>query len=84
MIELIDFMMQHYLQEVILNMHFGLLLTGKLIIVGIILKLNLAIKELDYFTYPVYVKIYLLYLLFIHILKRMNHLLRTIYLSIVL
>ena len=47
MIELIDFMIQHFLQEGILNMHFSLLLTGKLIIVGSILKLNVSIKELD-------------------------------------
>ena len=69
MIELIDFMIQHFLQGVILNMLFGLILTLKLIILGILSNFNLSTKGLNSLTYPVYLKINLLSLPFLLILK---------------
>ena len=52
MIELIDFMMRQFLLGVILNMLFDLLLTKKFIILCILSKFNLSIKELNSLTYP--------------------------------
>ena len=73
MIELIYFMMQHFLQVVILNMLFGLILTLKLIIVGILSKFNLSTKRLNSLTYPEDLKINMLSLFFLLILKLRNH-----------
>ena len=56
MIELIDFMMQRFLLGAILNMLFDLILTQKLIILGILFKFNLSIKELNSLTFPVFLK----------------------------
>ena len=61
MLELIDFMIQQFLLSVILNMLFDLILTQKLIILCILSKFNLSIKELNSLTYPVYLKIHLFY-----------------------
>ena len=57
MIELNDVMMQQFLLGVMLNMLFDLILTQKLIILGILSKFNLSIKELNSLTYPIYLKI---------------------------
>ena len=54
MIELIDFMMQQFLLGLILNMLFCYILTQKLIILGILSKFNLSIKELNSLSSPVY------------------------------
>ena len=51
------------------------ILTQKFIILGILSKFNLSIKGLNSLTYPVYLKINLLSLLFLRILKTRNHLL---------
>ena len=75
MIELIDLMIQHFLQGAILNMLFGLILTLKLIILGILSKFNLSTKGLHSLTYPVYLKINLLSLPLLLIRKISNHLL---------
>ena len=72
MIELIDFMMQQFLPGVTLNMLFGHTYTPKLIILGILSKFNLSTRGLNSLTYPVYLKINLLSLLFLFILKIMN------------
>ena len=72
MIELIDFMMQHFLPGVTLNMLFGHIYTPKLIILGILSKFNLSTRALNSLTYPVYLKINLLSLLFLLILKIRN------------
>ena len=72
MIELIDFMMQQFLLGVILKMLFDLILTWKLIILGISSKLNLSIKESNLLIYPVYLKIILLSLIYLLILKIRN------------
>ena len=53
MIELIDFMKQQFFLGAILNMLFGLTLTQKFIILGILSKFNLSIKELNLLIYPV-------------------------------
>ena len=76
MIELSDFFMQQFSLGVILNMLFDLILTRKLIILGILSKFNLSIKELNSLTYPVSLKINLLPLLYLLILKIRNHLKR--------
>ena len=55
--ELIDFMMQQFLLGLILNMLSDLILTQKLIILGILSKFNLSIKEMNSLTNPVYLKI---------------------------
>ena len=47
MIELINLMMQQFILGVILNMLFDLMLTRKLIILGILSKFNLSIKDLN-------------------------------------
>ena len=78
MIELIDLMMQQYLLSAILNMLFDLILIWKLIILGILSKFNSSIKELHSLTYPVYLKINILYLLFLLILKKKYRLLYVI------
>ena len=65
MIELIDFMMQQFLLCVTLNMLFGRTQTPKLIIL-------LSTRGLNSLTYPVYLKINLLSLLFLLILKIKN------------
>ena len=57
MTELVDFIMQQVLLFVILIMLFELILTQKLIIIGILLKFNLSRKELNSLTYQVYLKI---------------------------
>ena len=54
MIELIDFMVQHFLQGVILNMVSGLLLTLKVAILGILSKFNLSSKGLNSSTNLMY------------------------------
>ena len=72
MIELIDFMMQHFLLGVTLNMLFGHIQTPKLIISGILSKFNLSTRGFNSLTYPVYLNINLLFLLFLLILKIMN------------
>ena len=72
MIELIDFMMQQFLPCVTLNMLFGHTRTPKLIILGILSKFNLSTRGLISLTYPVYLKINLLSLLFLFILKIRN------------
>ena len=46
-IELIDFIIQRFLLGVILNMLFDIILTRKLIILGILSKFNLSIKALN-------------------------------------
>ena len=68
-------MMQQFVISVKLNVPFDLFLTQKLIILGILSKLNLPIKELKSITFPVYLKINLLLLLFLLILKIMYRLL---------
>ena len=55
--ELIDFMMQQFLPGVILNMLSDIILTQKLIILGILSMFNLSIKEMNSLTNPVYLKI---------------------------
>ena len=45
--KLYDFMIQHFLQGVIHNMLFGLILTVKLIILHILSKFNLSTKGLN-------------------------------------
>ena len=50
LIELIDF----FLQTVMLNMLFGLILTRKLIILGILSKFNFSTNGLNSLTFPVY------------------------------
>ena len=72
MTKLIDFMMQHFLPGVTLNMLFGHILTPKLIILGILSKFNLSTRGLNSLTYPVYLKINQLSLLFLLILKIRN------------
>ena len=72
MIELIDFMMQQFLPGVTLNMLSGHILIQKLIILDILLKFNLSTRGLKSLTYPVYLKINLLFLLFLLILKIRN------------
>ena len=72
MIELIDFMMQHFLPGVTLNMLFGHKKTPKLNISGILSNFNLSTRGLNSLTYPVYIKINLLSLLFLLILKIRN------------
>ena len=62
-------MIQHFLQGVILNMLFGLILTLKLIISGILSKFNLSTNGFNSLTYPVYLKINLLSPTFLLILK---------------
>ena len=69
MIELIDFMMQQFLPGVTLNMLFGKKYIQKLIILDVLLKFNLSTRGLNSLTYPVYLKINLLFLLFLLILK---------------
>ena len=69
MIQLIDFMMQHFLCNVTLNMIFGQILTPKLIILDILSKFNLSTRVLNSLTYPVILKINLLYLLFLFFLE---------------
>ena len=54
---LIDFMMQQFLLGVILNMLLDLILTWKLIILGIESKSDLLLKVYDSLTYLVYFKI---------------------------
>ena len=68
-------MMQHFLQGVRLNMLFGLIFTLKLIILGILSKLNLSTKGLNSLTYLLYLKVNLLSPLFLLNLKIRNHLL---------
>ena len=65
MIDLVDFMIQQFLLGVILNMLFDLILTLKLFILDISSKFNLSIKESNSLTYPVYLKICLLSLLYL-------------------
>ena len=62
MLECIDFMMQHFLPVVTLNILFCHILTPKLII-DILLKFNLSTRGLNSLSYPVYLKInlYLFY-----------------------
>ena len=72
MIELIDFMMQQFLRIVTLNMLFPQ--TSKLNILGILSNFNLLTRGLNSLTYPVYLKINLLFLLFLLILKIRSHL----------
>ena len=72
MIELIDFMMQQFLPGVTLNMLFDHILIQKLIILDILSKFNLSTRGLYSLTYPVYLKINLLSLLFLLILKIRN------------
>ena len=55
MIELIDFMTQPFLPSVTLKMLFGDIQTQKLIILGILSKLNLSTRGLKSLTYPVHV-----------------------------
>ena len=69
MIELIDFMMQQFLPGVTLNMLVGHIYNPKLIILGILSKFNLSPRGLNSLTYPVYLKINLLSLLFLLISK---------------
>ena len=69
MIELIDCMMQHFLPGVTFNMLFGHIWTLKLIMSGILSKFNLSTRGLNSLTYPVYLKINLLSLLFLLIFK---------------
>ena len=68
--ELINFMMQHFLPGVTLNMLFGHIKTLKLIILDILSKLNLLTRGLNSLTYLVYLKINLLSLLFLLIIPR--------------
>ena len=75
MIELIDFMMQQFLLSVSLNLLFDLILIWKLIILGILSKFNLSMKDLNSLTYPICLKINRLSLLFLLILKIRNRLL---------
>ena len=72
MIELIDFMMQNFLPSVTLNMLFSHIQTPKLIILDILSKLNLSTRESNSLTYPIYLKINLLSILFLLILKIKN------------
>ena len=72
--EVIDFMMQHFLQGVILNLLFSLIFTLKLIILGILSKLNFSTKGLNSLTHLVYLKVNLLSPLFLLNLKIRNHL----------
>ena len=72
MIELIYFMMQHFLPGVSLNMLFGHIYTPKLIILSILSKFYLSTRALNSLTYPVYLKINLLSHLFLLILKIRN------------
>ena len=76
MIELIILMMQHFLQGGLLNTLFGILYKLKLFTFGTLLKFNC--QENDLLTYPVYLKINMLSLLFLRILKIRNHLLSVI------
>ena len=68
-------MKQHFLKGVKLNMLFVLILTLKSIILS---KHNSSTKGLNSETYPIYIKINLLSLLFSLILKIRNHLLLVI------
>ena len=52
MIELIDFMMQHFLRGVTLNMLFGHIQTLKLIILSILSKFNLSTRRLNFINLP--------------------------------
>ena len=72
MIELINLMMQHFLPSDTLNMLFGCIKTLKLRILDILSKFNLSTMGLNSLTYPVYLKINMLSLLFILILKIRN------------
>ena len=58
-------MMQHFLPGVIFNMLFGLIFTLRLIILGILSKLNLSIKGLNSLPYLVYLNVNLLSPLFL-------------------
>ena len=75
MIELIDFLVQQFLPGITLNMLFSHLKTLKLIILGILSNFNLSTRAFKSLTYPVYLKINLLSLLFLLILKIRNPLL---------
>ena len=66
-------MVLHY--GVTLSMIFGLTLTLKSVILGIISKFNVSTKKLNSLTYPVYLNIKLLSLLFLFILRIRKHLL---------
>ena len=72
MIELIDFMMQHFLPDVTFSMLLGHIQTTKLIVLDILSKFNLSTRGLNSLTYQVYLKINLLSLLFLLILKIRN------------
>ena len=48
--------MQHFLQGVMLNWLFSLILTRKLIIFGILSKFNLSTDGLNSLTFPVYLE----------------------------
>ena len=68
-------MMQQFLLGVMLKMLFDLILIQKLIILGILSKFNLLIKELNSLAHTVYLKINLSSLLYLLLLKIKNHLL---------
>ena len=68
-------MMQQFLPDVTLNMLFGKIEPPKLIILGILSNFNMSTRGLNSLTYPVYLKINLLSLLFLLILKIRNPLL---------
>ena len=54
MTELIDSMVQHFFQGVILNMAFGLILTLKLTVFNILSNSNLSSKDLSSSIYLIY------------------------------
>ena len=75
MTELVDFIMQQVLLFVLLSMLFELILTQKLNIIGILLKINLSRKEFNSLTYPVYLNIKSVSFIHLLILKIRNPLL---------
>ena len=72
MVELINFMMQHFLLGVTLNMLFSPYIDSEIIIFDILSKFNLSTRGLNSLTYTVYLKINLLSLLFLLMFKIRN------------